>query len=851
MKEVRSVVTPFLRRWQIYAFLTMLFSIVPFLPQIVSDSIHRHTPIAPVLQGWAYQPYRVGQGPEKGQVRPQRVEIDEDITLLKPYAQRIRIYGAADEWRDAGDAARAQGLLVLQGAWIGKDHERNRAEIAAAIAQSHTQTSGLIIGSESVLRGDVTEHQLMELILQAKASSPVPVSTAEPWGFWLYRPEFAKQVDFITLHVLPYWEDVQGMDPVAYAISKVEEVQRRYPGKRVVIGESGWPSAGDSSWRNTAQISVQADYLARFLAWTKSAGLETYVMEGIDGAWKTSIEGAAGPYWGVYDAQRKPKYDLNGTTLPVDGWPLLMAALFALLIALRQTERGPTTLAADALTAITLAGIVAHLMHHYHTPLGLLTDALTISLTMIALWMLRVDARELEGVIVLGFPTPLGPLPAEDDRMVSIHLATYAESPLLVQHTLESLAALDWQNKEIIVIDNNTADPALWEPARDAACAISQRTGVPIHYYHYEGVKGFKAGALNIALNHTHLEARYIAVVDADYEVDARWLRYAMNEFAPGVAFVQAPQEHRDGYENRFKLAITEEYRTFFLAGMRLRALDESFIQHGTMTVIDRRILESNGSWATWSITEDAELGLRFQSRGYACRYIAHPLGTGLSPHSWRGYRRQRCRWAIGGLGIALRQLPTLLLSTGRRGRLLARRYLEGWASWIGDTILALLVPLTLVWAALMPQSWGRLAPPAAILSISLIVIALGRQWIRYKIATTVNGGNRQKGALACLAGQSLSPSVGVALVVAAVRRLTPFEVTPKTKQHFRDRLPLLHGVLAFLVGVALVRVAYDAPSNREAVLWSIAAATQIIPLLASVAMGLLSQNNTRPQKQS
>lgn len=833
-----------LSRRYLYAFLAVLVSLSPFLPQTAADLHHRHTPIEPHIQGWAWQPYRSGQGPEVGQARPQRWQMEEDMAVLGRHARRIRTYGATEEWREASETARTQGMTVLQGAWIGRDPERNRTEIAAALALSRKQTSGLVIGSETQYRGEIEAPQLLELIIQAKALSPVPVSTAEGWPFWLHHPEFVEQVDFLTVHVLPFWEGRKDEDPVTYAIAKVEELRRRYPDKRLVIGETGWPSAGDSSWGDTANLAAQADFLARFLAWTKTEGIETYVMEGIDGAWKTSIEGKPGPYWGVYDAARRPKYDLGGVTIPANWLPLIVAALAALFFAWRQSRPGPATLAADVLTAIFLAAGADQLAHYYHTPLGVFTLALVIGLTLAALWMLRVDARELEGLKALAPPSPLGPLPADDGRLVSIHLATHAESPQLVTHTLESLAALNWRNKEIVVLDNNTADPALWQPARDAARIISARTGVPIHYYHYEGVKGFKAGALNIALGHTHPDAGYIAVVDADYEVNPAWLRYAMDKFAPRVAFVQAPQEHRDGHESLFKLAITEEYRTFFLSGMRLRAVDESFIQHGTMTVLDRRILEASGGWATWSITEDAELGLRLQSQGYGCRYIPFPLGTGLSPHDWRGYRRQRCRWAVGGLGIAVQRLPALLGAEGR-GRLLARRYIEGWASWLGDAMLAILVPLTLVWAVLMPQSGGLLAPPSAALSLTLIAAALGRQIIRHVITTTVNGGDHKRAALACLAGQALSPSVGMELILAALRRATSFEVTPKCSRQRRDFLPFLHAGLSLLVGAALVRVACEASWNRDSVLWSIAAATQILPLLASVAMGLIANRKT------
>jgi cellulose synthase/poly-beta-1,6-N-acetylglucosamine synthase-like glycosyltransferase len=194
--------------------------------------------------------------------------------------------------------------------------------------------------------------------------------------------------------------------------------------------------------------------------------------------------------------------------------------------------------------------------------------------------------------------TPSGE-PPEWPR-VSIHVPIHNEPPDMVLETLAALARLDYPDFEVAVIDNNTADPALWRPVRARCRALGPR----FRFVHVEGLAGFKAGALNRALRMTDPAATLVAVIDSDYRVERGWLRTAVPPFVdPTVAIVQAPQDYRDGGDNLFKSLCYEEYATFFHVGMVERSEHNAIVQHGTMCVVRRDALEAVGGWAEWCIT--------------------------------------------------------------------------------------------------------------------------------------------------------------------------------------------------------------------------------------------------------
>ena len=215
----------------------------------------------------------------------------------------------------------------------------------------------------------------------------------------------------------------------------------------------------------------------------------------------------------------------------------------------------------------------------------------------------------------------------------------------MVINTLDRIAALDYENYEVLVVDNNTTDPALWRPVMEHCRALGPR----FRFLHVEGITGAKAGALNWALTRTDPEAELIAVVDADYHVEPGWLRETVGHFAdPTMGFVQAPHAYRDYQHSRFATWANWEYAVFFLTGMVSLDHRGAGLTVGTMSLIRKQALQDAGGWAQWCLTEDSELSIRIHAAGYESTYLTHPYGRGLVPETFEGYRRQRFRWTYG-----------------------------------------------------------------------------------------------------------------------------------------------------------------------------------------------------------
>jgi cellulose synthase/poly-beta-1,6-N-acetylglucosamine synthase-like glycosyltransferase len=293
------------------------------------------------------------------------------------------------------------------------------------------------------------------------------------------------------------------------------------------------------------------------------------------------------------------------------------------------------------------------------------------------------------------------------------------EPPDMVIQTLDALAALDYADYEVLVIDNNTRNEDVWRPV-EAHCA---QLGARFRFFHVDPIAGFKAGALNFALRHTDPKAEVVAVIDSDYMVDPNWLTELMPQFADArTAIVQAPQDYRDGSDNAFKAMCRAEYRGFFRIGMVTRNERNAIIQHGTMTLVRRDVLESGGGWAEWCITEDAELGLRILEAGFEAHYTPVSYGRGLMPDTFVDFKKQRYRWAYGAMQILKAHVRTLVTGEAPGGLALSpgQRYhfVAGWLPWVADGINLIFNIAALCWSLALVIAPRHIDPPLAMFSV-------------------------------------------------------------------------------------------------------------------------------------
>lgn len=376
----------------------------------------------------SYAPFMDDQTPFDENLVIPPAQIERDLRILAERTQCVRIYSVKNGLDAVVPIAAKLGMKVMLGAWVGWEQQKNQIELDRAVDLAHRYPetiAALIVGNEVLLRQEQPAAGLIALIEQARAALPasIPVTYADVWEFWLKNPSVADAVDFVTIHTLPYWEDDPvGIDKaVPHVLAIVHHVADAFPGKRIFIGEAGWPSAGRMREGALPSLVNQARFIRELAlaAATEDFGLN--LIESFDQPWKRRLEGTVGGHWGVYTEDRQPKFPLQG---PVSNDPhwfvhfLVGAGLGFILIipaffrARRLTAVGWFALAA----AVQAAGVllVAGGLAAIDASLGVL-DALVWG----SRWMLAVAAVMLAGVALVR-PTEARPaLPCSIFQLLS------------------------------------------------------------------------------------------------------------------------------------------------------------------------------------------------------------------------------------------------------------------------------------------------------------------------------------------------------------------------------------------------------------------------------------------------
>jgi exo-beta-1,3-glucanase (GH17 family)/cellulose synthase/poly-beta-1,6-N-acetylglucosamine synthase-like glycosyltransferase len=850
------------------------------------------------LAGLAYNAFQRHHDPF-AQRLPDSGQIEADLRLLAPLTPRLRTYSAA-ELPQLPALAERQGLKLALGVWLDRRLENNEREIAAAIdaARRHRNIERLIAGNETQLHRQLTPAELRTALARLRRSAGVPVSTAEPWHVWLGQPELAEHVDFITVHLLPYWEGVPLHFALGEAMRRYREVRERFPHKHVVIGEVGWPSGGPAvqapRWSPELEISApavaspaaQAQFVRAFVERAAREGLDYYVMEATDQPWKRATEGRAGAHWGVLDAARQPKFAFSGPVRNDPHWQKkaalssaigLVTAAVLLLAFPTLLWPGRWLLALSVQAAATFAVVLAasplvdYLRHIDLAVLALLVPALALLAAILLVQVIefaemhwphglrgRAAPRPIEvpTTALTSVTTAAHPAGASIAPFVSLHLPCCNEPPQQVIAAIDSLLALDWPAFEVLVIDNNTVDPTRWQPVQAHVESLQQsRVGnAHVRFFHLPRWPGYKAGALNFALDQTDARAHWVGVVDADYAVEPGWLRQLGGWFAePDVAVVQAPQAHRGWQGRLLDRMMNWEYDGFFRIGMHHRHERNAVIQHGTMTLVRAAALRHAGGWAEDCICEDTELGLRLLERQARVVYVDRVLGTGLVPADFAAYAAQRTRWAEGGMQILRRHARELFAP--RRTRLtLAQRYhfVAGWLPWIGDAAHLAFSLATMVWtvaALLAPQHAG---PPIALFVLPLVVFFAARLAMTPLLYRRLVPCSAASAAGAALAGMALSHAAARGVVAGLAGRPAVFRITRRGVAGSESGGMTLVRLLgaareeaALLLGLAICALGLwlhpHFPAGARGG-WTLVLVLQALPYAAALGCALLAQ---------
>jgi len=323
----------------------------------------------------SYTPFRGLQSPFEEGLRVDPQQIDDDLARLSRLTGCVRTYSTRNGIDQVPQIAARYGMQVIQGIWLGGEQTTQERDIVTAIglAKAYPQViRAMVVGNEVLLRGEMTPGGLASIIRRVKAEIPQPVTYADVWEFWLRYREVYDAVDFVTIHILPYWEDFP--IPARNAASHIESIRRKvaaaFPAKEILIGETGWPSAGRMREGALPSPANQARVLHDVLNVAKQQGYHVNLIEAFDQPWKRRLEGTVGGHWGLLGAERRePKFSWGVAVSNHPQWRLQAAGGIALAVLVfaaafsakrrRGAEAGPAVwpgVAAMALVAGILIG---------------------------------------------------------------------------------------------------------------------------------------------------------------------------------------------------------------------------------------------------------------------------------------------------------------------------------------------------------------------------------------------------------------------------------------------------------------------------------------------------------------
>ncbi|WP_393987255.1 glycosyltransferase [Xanthobacter sediminis] len=826
------------------------------------------------FQSLSFAPFSRNMSPE-GEAPTNADQIRADVQVVAPYTRGVRTYSSTNGKELIAPIAGEQGIRVTAGAWLNRDKDKDTGEVIekakagnerelaglVEVARKNRNVQAVVVGNETLLRGDMDDTELAGLIRDVKRQVNVPVTTGEIWNTWLDHPEVAASADFILAHILPYWEDVPADQVVDYTINAYNRLRAAYPGKRIVIGEFGWPSHGFNRGASVPDPIEQAKIIREFAARADALGIEYNIIEAFDLP-KKQNEGSVGQYWGVFDADRNLKFPLTGpiyehTYTQTMLMALLLGVLFTLpLLRMRELTMSQGLVLAGTANGVAawLATVVDYWMNHYVTGGDYVTLALSVVMLVPLVFVLLYRVEEMAAIAFGNGPHRLveSLKPGAPSRFpkVSIHVPAYREPPEMLIETIDALAKLEYPNFEAIIIVNNTPDPEMVEPVREHCAKLGDR----FKFINAEKVAGFKAGALRIALEHTAADAEIIGVIDADYVVTPDWLKDLVPVFEdPTVGLVQAPQDHRDAGRSPLHEAMNAEYAGFFDIGMVQRNEDDAIVVHGTMCLIRRAAMVEAGNWSSDTICEDTDLGLSIAENGWKTHYTRKRYGYGLLPDNFEAFKKQRHRWAYGGFQIIKKHWRRFLPGRSRLTTAQKRHFVLGWISWLGsESVGALMAVASLAFVPFV-LLFG-VSVPAYVLTLPILMTFLVYlmhfvSLYRLRVETTPL---RMLGA--AVAASAVQYTVAKAVLDGFRYKDLAFARTAKGQnwlagaaRHFPALPEATLGGLLLLSGIALI-VLNNLPGValtkndwrhiREINLYGIALMVQSLPFMAAALIG-------------
>lgn len=274
----------------------------------VALSKHFHQIIDSKMKGVCFSPYENRQKPGYYISEDQ---IKNRLATIQPYTQWIRMFSSTKGHENIPRIAKEMGMKTMSGAWIDTDKENNEKEIQNLIDNVNNGYVDIaVIGNESIYRNDISEAELIAYIERVKAAITVniPVSTVEVYYELLQRPLLMDSCDVILANSYPFWEGYPIKHAGLYLKKSYDELKKSAPDKKVIITETGWPTAGPAVDEAEPNMGNAVKYFVDTQTWAKNNNIEVFHFSSFDEGWKIVEEGELGVHWGLWDSKGNLKH---------------------------------------------------------------------------------------------------------------------------------------------------------------------------------------------------------------------------------------------------------------------------------------------------------------------------------------------------------------------------------------------------------------------------------------------------------------------------------------------------------------------------------------------------------------
>ena len=260
------------------------------------------------IHGISFSPYTEGQGPG---TQLGEAQIRERMSVILPYVYWIRSFSCTEGNELIPAIAAEHGLKTMVGVWLDGDKDHNEKELTNAIEVAKAGHANILaVGNEVLLRGDLTEDELIDYINRAKQAVPgVEVGYVDAYFEFSDHPRVTEACDVILANCYPFWEGCPADHALLYMKEMYRRAQQAANGKKVIISETGWPNVGTPEGGALPSFENAIKYFINTWQWAEEENVEIVYFSSFDETWKVDAEGDVGAYWGIWDKDGGCKYD--------------------------------------------------------------------------------------------------------------------------------------------------------------------------------------------------------------------------------------------------------------------------------------------------------------------------------------------------------------------------------------------------------------------------------------------------------------------------------------------------------------------------------------------------------------